>query len=180
MCNGANLAYERAAFLEVNGFAGIDSIPTGDDMLLMHKIYVQNPDKVFYLKSPDVIVETEPAESWPAFFNQRIRWASKADKYQDRRIIWVLSLVYVMNLCFLSLAIASFWKNAWLFFFGVLLFAKILIEFPFVQSVARFFGRQQLMKYFPLLQPLHIMYTIIAGWLGRFGSYKWKGRRIKR
>jgi hypothetical protein len=164
----------------VNGFAGIDAIPTGDDMLLMHKIYTRYPDQVFYLKSNNAIVETEPAASWSAFFHQRIRWASKADKYQDKRITSVLVLVYVLNLCFLALGIASFWKNTWLFFFGVFLLAKILIEFPFVQSVARFFGQQRLMWYFPLLQPLHILYTIIAGWLGRFGSYKWKGRRIER
>lgn len=180
MCNGANLAYERDAFFEVRGFEGIDTIPTGDDMLLMHKIYGQHPEKVFYLKSPAVIVETEPALSWPAFFHQRIRWASKADKYQDKRIIAVLTMVYALNLFFLVLAIASFWKNTWLFFFVILLLAKILIEFPFVQSVARFFGRQRLMWYFPFLQPIHILYTIIAGWLGRFGSYKWKGRRIER
>jgi cellulose synthase/poly-beta-1,6-N-acetylglucosamine synthase-like glycosyltransferase len=180
MCNGANLAYERDAFFEVKGFEGIDTIPTGDDMLLMHKIYLQHPDKVFYLKSPAVIVETEPALSWPAFFHQRIRWASKADKYQDKRIIAVLTMIYTLNFFFLVLAIASFWKYTWLFFFVILLLAKILIEFPFVQSVARFFGRQRLMWYFPFLQPIHILYTIIAGWLGRFGSYKWKGRRIER
>ena len=38
MCNGANLAYERKAFFEVNGFTGIDHIASGDDMLLMQKI----------------------------------------------------------------------------------------------------------------------------------------------
>ncbi len=38
MCNGANLAYERKLFYEVDGFTGIDHIASGDDMLLMHKI----------------------------------------------------------------------------------------------------------------------------------------------
>ncbi len=37
MCNGANLAYERSVFYEVNGFNNIDNIASGDDMLLMHK-----------------------------------------------------------------------------------------------------------------------------------------------
>ncbi len=44
MCNGANLAYEKSAFFEVGGFRGIDAIPSGDDMLLMHKIYNKYPD----------------------------------------------------------------------------------------------------------------------------------------
>ncbi len=180
MCNGANLAYERSAFYEVNGFEGIDNIPTGDDMLLMHKIYLRYPDRVFYLKSTAAIVDTVPAPNWSTFFHQRIRWASKADQYQDKRIFRVLLLVYLLNVCFLAMAAASFFKNLWFFFFVILLLAKILIEFPFVQSVAGFFGRQRLMRYFPFLQPMHIVYTIIAGWLGKFGSYRWKGRKIKK
>jgi hypothetical protein len=60
-----------------------------------------------------------------------------------------------------------------------MLIAKILIEFPFINSVAIFFGKQKLMKYFPFLQPMHILYTIVAGWLGRFGSYQWKSRIVK-
>jgi cellulose synthase/poly-beta-1,6-N-acetylglucosamine synthase-like glycosyltransferase len=180
MCNGANLAYERAVFYEVKGFDKIDTIASGDDMLLMHKIYSRYPNDVHYLKSASAIVTTEPATTWKQFFHQRIRWASKADKYDDKRIFWVLLLVYLLNLCFLIAAIAIFWKKIWLFFFVLLLLAKVLIEFPFVNSVALFFGRQRLMKYFPFLQPLHILYTIVAGWLGQFGHYEWKGRRIKK
>ncbi len=180
MCNGANLAYEKDAFYEVNGFAGIDNIASGDDMLLMHKIYRRYPDKVFYLKNEAATVTTTPAATWKEFFHQRIRWASKADRYDDKRIFWVLLLVYLINCCFLATVIAAFWKNIWLFFGILLLIAKILIEFPFVQAVATFFGQRTLMKYFPFLQPLHIAYTIIAGWFGKFGKYEWKGRQIKR
>src|SRR5438270_5802998 len=38
MCNGANMAYSRKAFQEVNGYDGVDTIASGDDMFLMHKI----------------------------------------------------------------------------------------------------------------------------------------------
>jgi cellulose synthase/poly-beta-1,6-N-acetylglucosamine synthase-like glycosyltransferase len=180
MCNGANLAYERAAFYEVKGFDQIDTIASGDDMLLMHKIFRRYPNDVHYLKSPSAIVTTEPATTWKQFFHQRIRWASKANKYDDKRIFWVLLLVYLLNICYLVAAIASFWKSIWLFFLLLLFLAKLLIEFPFVNSVAIFFGQQRLMKYFSFLQPLHILYTIVAGWLGQFGHYEWKGRRIKK
>lgn len=180
MCNGANLAYERSAFYEVNGFNNIDNIASGDDMLLMHKIFKQYPNKVFYLKNRHAIVTTEPVTTWKQFFHQRIRWASKADSYDDKRIFMVLLLVYLLNVCFLAWAIAAFFKTTWLGLGLLLLLAKVLIEFPFVNSVAIFFGQQKLMKYFPFLQPLHIGYTIIAGWLGKFGHYEWKGRRIKK
>ena len=178
MCNGANLAYPREAFFEVGGYRGIDHIPSGDDMLLMHKIFLKYPKRVAFLKSRQAIVSTRPETRWKGFFNQRIRWASKADRYDDKRIFWVLLLVYLVNLFFLVLAIAAFWDRWWAFLLLVLLAAKTMIEYPFVSEVARFFGARKLMVYFPVLQPLHIVYTVVAGWLGKFGSYRWKDRNI--
>jgi poly-beta-1,6-N-acetyl-D-glucosamine synthase len=179
MCNGANLAYTKKAFVDVNGFEGIDEIPSGDDMLLMHKIFSRYPDSVLYMKNSEAIVTTRPESSWRKFLQQRIRWASKAVHYKDKRIIYVLALTYLLNVCYLVLAIAAIVKIYWLSFFLLLLVAKVLIEFPFVNAAAIFFSQQKLMKYFPFLQPVHIVYVIVSGWLGRFGSYEWKSRVIK-
>ena len=179
MCNGANLAYEKKVFDKVRGFDGIDNIASGDDMLLMHKIWKAYPGKVLYLKSKEAIVSTQPMKTWKEFFNQRIRWASKARHYGDRRVILVLILVYLFNLSFLALAIAGFFcYHYWLYLAGLWL-AKTIIEFPFVYSVASFFNKQFMMKYFFFFQPLHIFYTIVSGLFGQFGKYEWKGRRVK-
>ena len=86
MCNGANLAYQKDVFFEVGGFEGIDQVASGDDMLLMHKIQTRYPNEIMFLKSKDVIVTTRAAESLKEFINQRIRWASKADRYTDKKI----------------------------------------------------------------------------------------------
>ncbi|HEY4290787.1 MAG TPA: glycosyltransferase [Puia sp.] len=178
MCNGANLAYERKTFYEVEGFKGIDAIPSGDDMLLMHKIYLKYPRQVFFLKHRFAIVTTKPETRWSGFLNQRIRWASKADSYDDRRIFWVLLLVYLVNLLFVGLLIAACFNSWWLWVLLLLLIVKTFVEYAFVRSVATFFQQQRLMPYFALLQPFHILYTIVVGWLGKFGSYRWKDRKI--
>jgi len=180
MCNGANLAYSRTAFYEVEGFKDIDSLPSGDDMLLMHKIYRKYPDTVFFLKSRQAIVTTQPETTWRGFFNQRIRWASKADRYDDKRIFWVLLLVYIVNALFAVLPVAAFWNSWWLWLLLVGLVVKTMLEYPFVRTVSTFFGQRSLMVYFPILQPLHILYTIVIGWLGKFGSYRWKDRKISK
>jgi poly-beta-1,6-N-acetyl-D-glucosamine synthase len=182
MCNGANLAYERKAFYEVGGFAGIDTIASGDDMLLMHKIWKKYPDRIYYLKSKDAIVATQPVNSWAAFFNQRIRWASKADKYDDKRIFAVLLLVYFFNLSLLVLPITGIFIHSSFpvfYYWLLLLAAKIIVELIFLYPVAKFFNKTKLLWLFPLFQPIHILYTIIAGLLGRFGRYTWKGRKVK-
>ena len=179
MCNGANLAYERKIFYEVNGFTNIDHIASGDDMLLMQKIDRRFPGKLSYLLSKEAIVITGPAKTWKEFFNQRIRWASKATNYNDIRIFSVLFLVYFFNVSLFALLIAGFWNyNLW---WGllVILVAKTLIELIFIYPVARFYNQERLLKFFPLFQPMHIIYTIIAGWLGTFGTYEWKGRKVK-
>jgi cellulose synthase/poly-beta-1,6-N-acetylglucosamine synthase-like glycosyltransferase len=179
MCNGANLAYSKDAFYEVGGFRNIDAIASGDDMLLMHKIHCRHPDRIRFLKAPGAIVRTAPMPTWKSFFNQRIRWASKADKYDDKRVIVVLALVYTWNLWFLAAGIGAFFEPRVLIAWIALLAAKTAVEMWFLEPVAKFFGKTRLLWYFPVAQPVHIAYTIIAGWLGKFGSYQWKGRQVK-
>jgi len=189
MCNGANMAYERAAFYEVGGFAGIDTIASGDDMLLMHKIYKQYPDRVMFLKSKDAVVKTAAVNTIKQFFNQRIRWASKAEKYDDKKILPVLVLVYFFNVVMIVIPVLGIFNNApisilntqysifaiWLW----LLLLKIIAELFFLFPVADFFNKKSLLWVFPFMQPFHICYTIIAGWLGKFGKYSWKERNVK-
>lgn len=179
MCNGANLAYQKEVFYKVGGFNGIDNIASGDDMLLMHKIWKQYPNNVHYLKSKYAIVETEAAPTWNTFINQRIRWASKAKSYDDKRIFMVLLLVYLFNCSFLMLLVGAFLNVYYLYAFIACWVLKTIVELPFVSSVSQFFKRQKLLKYFFFFQPLHIIYTIIAGLMGSFGTYEWKGRRVK-
>ncbi|NCU03372.1 MAG: glycosyltransferase [Chitinophagaceae bacterium] len=179
MCNGANLCYSKKAFYAVDGFKGVDHIASGDDMLLMHKLYSRFPKQVHYCKSAESIVHTNPVETVGEFFKQRIRWASKADKYDDKRIIAVLLLVYLLNVWMLVLFVASFFMSGlWSLLLGSLLL-KTAVELFFLVPVARFFRKEKLLWWFPFAQPFHIVYTVIAGWLGKFGSYEWKGRKVK-
>jgi cellulose synthase/poly-beta-1,6-N-acetylglucosamine synthase-like glycosyltransferase len=178
MCNGANIAYTKKAFEEVGGFAGIDALPSGDDMLLMYKIYQRYPQGVVWLKSREAMVETHACGSWSEFFQQRIRWASKATHYDDRRIFWVLVLVYGFNVTIAASLLLLFVWPALGYAALTMLAVKTAVEWYFLQAVARFFKKEKWLSWFPFLQLHHVAYTIIAGWLGRFGSYRWKGRLV--
>lgn len=179
MCNGANLAYSKEAFFTVGGFSGIDQIASGDDMLLMHKIKQAYPQRTGYLFTPEAIVSTAPMPDWKSFFNQRIRWASKADKYQDKGITVVLSLVYLFNLFLALLVLGGVFYLPLLWAGLVMIAVKTVVELSFMRPVAGFFGQPALLNWFPLMQPFHILYIIIAGWLGKFGKYQWKGRTVQ-
>ena len=179
LCNGANLAYTKQAFETVGGFKGIDHIASGDDMLLMHKIEQRFPRRTHYLKNRDATVRTAPMPDLASFFRQRIRWASKATHFRDRRLLAVLGLVYAYNLSFLLITLAAFrWPALWLMLLCALL-AKTLLELSLVRPLARFFGAERLLLWFPLLQLLHIPYIVLSGLFGQFGAYRWKDRRVR-
>lgn len=179
MCNGANLAYTKTAFSVARGFDGIDDIASGDDMLLMRKIEKAFPGRIKYLKSKDAIVTTEPVTTIKDFFNQRIRWASKAGRYSDFRITSVLLLVYIFNCWLLMTLVLGFFSTVSFEVFVIMIITKTLVELLFLAPLASFFKKMHLLWWFIPAQPFHILYTIIAGGLGKYGTYQWKGRKVK-
>ncbi len=179
MSNGANLAFRKAAFKEVGGYEGINHLASGDDYLLMMKIHKQNPASISYLKSNLATVTTPAQPDWQSFLQQRIRWASKSGKYNDTRLTLVLLLVYAFNMMVLLLSLSSFFHPALQFTAAVVVAVKIFAEYYYLQPVAHFFGQDRALWYFPFLQPLHVIYIVLAGFLGFVGVYEWKGRKVK-
>jgi len=180
MSNGANLAYEKAAYNAVDGFTGIDHIASGDDLLLMEKIDQKFPGKVAFLKSSDCIVKTNPPENLTEFFHQRIRWASKSRFYSDWKIIFFLALVWIfhINIVWITLLIALGYPQFQLWI-CVQLVCKLSIDYVFLSVSSSFFCRKQLMWIFIPAEIFQFFYILVIGFLGNFKSYKWKGRVVK-
>ena len=174
MSNGANLGFEKTAFIAVGGYQGVDHIASGDDMFLMHKMKQTLHKPVGFLFHPDAIVLTAAMDTWKSFIMQRIRWASKARYYDDRSITMVLTLVYFFNLSFVLLAFMGSWSTLL-----IALAFKTFFELFFLDPVAKFFKMQPELKYFVFYQPIHIVYNIAAGLFGQLKTYSWKGRKVK-
>ncbi|MCB0629207.1 MAG: glycosyltransferase [Saprospiraceae bacterium] len=181
MSNGANLAYPKTIFEAVGGFTGIDYLASGDDMLLMHKIVQTYPGRLAFLKQPQASVHTSAVSSWRAFFQQRLRWATKSGTYQDWRIIATLSLVFF--LCWgilLSPLLVFFWGLSGLLPFLLLLTFKMVADYQLLGRAARFFNRRELMRYFWTSQLFHIIYIALIGLTANLvKQYTWKGRRVQ-
>jgi cellulose synthase/poly-beta-1,6-N-acetylglucosamine synthase-like glycosyltransferase len=178
MANGANLAFTKAAYNQINGYVGTTHIASGDDYLLLVKMAERFPNGITYLKSEAAIVSTTPQPTWKALLNQRIRWASKSGKYKDNRLTAILALVYFFNLSLFVLCVAAFFSTASMNMLLTLLVGKVLVEIIFLLPVSNFFGRRKSLIIFPFLQPLHILYICMAGFLGFMGKYEWKGRQM--
>jgi len=179
MSNGANLAFTREAFYRVDEYSGAEHLASGDDYLLTVKMQARFPGRISYLKTPGAIIQTAPQPGWGSFLQQRIRWASKSGRYRDGRLTAILVLVYAFNLSFLVMTAAACADHSFLPVPMAMLFIKICVELYYLRSVADFFGARSRLRLFPFLQPLHIIYVVVAGLLGSAGVYRWKGRRVK-
>jgi hypothetical protein len=179
MSNGANFIFEKSAYEEVGAYAGIDHKASGDDMMLMQKINKKFPKSIGVLFDQNAMVNTVAQPDWKSFLNQRIRWASKADSYPQLKMTLVLLLVYLANLNLVIVAIASFWHHQ-IAIIGLLIFiSKVIAELIFVIPLSKFFGKRKELLFLIVLQPLHIIYVVSAGFLGKFGKYTWKDRVVK-
>lgn len=180
LANGANLLYEKAAFLAVDGYKDIDQTPSGDDMLLVYKIAKAYHGSVAFVKNTNAIVATKPMTSLGDFLQQRFRWTSKSRHYQDKRITAILGLVYLSVLMIpLNITVGFFCCPMLIVIAVIQFFTKSVIDYIFLGKMATWYRREELMKTFWSSQAMHIIYIVGVGTLGNILQYKWKGRKLK-
>lgn len=171
MCSGANIAYKKSIFEEVNGYEGNEQIASGDDEFLMQKIATRFPDKIQFLKSYDAVVETQSHETISSFFVQRKRWASKWRFYKNWQPTALAIYVALVNgITAWAIIIAHF----------DLVLLKFSVEFLFLASVVLFFKKPKAIFYIPFTQLIYPFYVFIMAIAAQGkNSYVWKGRKLK-
>lgn len=178
MCNGANLAYRRDAFLAVGGFSGIDHIASGDDELLMHKLVAAGM-QVRFAKDKAAIVATPAQPDWAGFKAQRIRWVSKSRHYDRKSITATLVLSYLAIAGLPLMALAALWWPAGWAFLAAALGLKMLGESLVLVQAASFFDNLRLLVWLPIEQFAHVAYVLWVGIAGNRKGYHWKGRAVQ-
>jgi len=180
LCSGANIAYTRKLFTDVEGFKGIDNNPTGDDILLMFKVHKKYPGKIGFLKSKDALVSTSAPGALKDFLVQRIRWGSKGLHSNNFANSFVSLLVFSSN--FLSvvamLLIIAKAKLYPLLICGIAI--KISADFLLLFFATNFFNKKKLLWIFPFAELVTMLYISGVGIAANFLSYNWKGRQYKR
>ncbi|MBF4492106.1 glycosyltransferase [Flavobacterium sp. MR2016-29] len=178
MCNGANFAYTKSLFENLNGFAGNDKIASGDDVFLLQKAIEKFPDEVHYLKAKDAIVSTKPTENWKFLFHQRVRWAAKTSSYKSifgkclGVIVFIGNLSFVLGFLFLLFGTLSYPL------FVMLAFFKFITDFVLLYITNRFLTKSRI-KSLILSSLLYPFFSSAVALYSFFGSYEWKGRKFR-
>ncbi|RMG72865.1 MAG: glycosyltransferase [Bacteroidetes bacterium] len=179
MANGANMAYRREAFLAVDGFAGTESVASGDDELLLQKIARLKGRKLRFAKCRDAIVETRALSDWGRLKAQRLRWVSKARAYLNRRVNVVQVIAYLAFLAYPVVLGLAIWNPAYWLLLAELLVLKWVSDLLLMYQAAKFFHTFPLLKRLPLLELLYTPYVLWVGLAGNLVKhYSWKGRTV--
>ena len=178
MCNGANFAYSKQFFKELNGFQGNETIASGDDVFLLQKAVSVAPEKVGFLLAKESIIATKPVVTWSELFQQRVRWASKSTGYSSIYGKLLALLVFGGNLAwivsFLLWLIGFIDQNIFMLFVAL----KFLIDFILIYKTASFFESK--LQYVLASSLLYPFFSVSVAVYSLFGKYSWKGRNFKK
>ena len=181
LANGANLAYEKAAFEAAGGFSGNEQFASGDDIFLLQKIVGRYPGQVRFVKSREAVVFTPPQPTLRAFFRQRLRWGAKNESYDDWRITAVLGVVFLYCWFILAPLLILPFQPAYAagLFLGFFL-VKSVADYLLLSTAVYYFGQVRLLRRFLWSEAMHILYFALVGALSLVVKrYEWKGRIVQ-
>jgi cellulose synthase/poly-beta-1,6-N-acetylglucosamine synthase-like glycosyltransferase len=175
MCNGANMAYERLAAMEVEKQRKDFNIPSGDDMFLM-EYFIKNygAENVKFLLSKNAIVKTNTCKNISEFFRQRRRWVSKTKSYTSWKILSTAFVVLFFNLSIISLLVSALFSPTLLIPYFLLTFLKFLIDYPLLRNITTFMNQKNLLIWTLPLEFVYPFYAVFTAISGMLINVKWK------
>lgn len=180
LANGANLAISRSLFLQIGGYASVDHIASGDDVLLLHKLEEQgHKEYTSFIPDRGAVVETQAASSWRAFWQQRLRWAGKTGHYKNGALSWAQGISFAASavlvgglvLSVLDVRLLTITVLAWLF--------KIGCDGIILSSLCQYYDRKMDFRWYlptALAYPFYLLAIGVAALVGVKSS--WKGRDL--
>jgi poly-beta-1,6-N-acetyl-D-glucosamine synthase len=177
LCSGANLIFEKNAFMDVNGFDDIDHTATGDDIFLMLKFNKKFPREICYLKSKEAVAFTRPERSALRALKQRKRWASKSFHYRFSHVTLIAMLVFFMNLLIVGTGILAIMYNKFVLALTVCVSVKFLVDFMLLYFASSFFQKKINPFIVGFVSLVYPFYVSIIGIVSPLTNYSWKGRK---
>jgi cellulose synthase/poly-beta-1,6-N-acetylglucosamine synthase-like glycosyltransferase len=177
--NANNLAFRKAAFLEVGGYGEAGGVVSGDDDLLLQRIWQSGKWRIGYMTDPAGSVETDPAPTPRAMFEQRKRWGSKTVHYNVKQVLFLGGIFCFYLSLLLSVADALFYPGFWIAVAATLC-VKLAGELVLLVPGTALFNKKELRKFIVPASLVHLPLVVGAVLFGVFGRFSWKGQKFGR
>lgn len=130
LANGANMAFRKASFVKVGGYAG-DAWASGDDLFLLRRMRKAGL-RVDFLADPRAAVTVEAETTWAGWWRQRLRWVGKMRAvgggggwlaaagllYPWFLVCFTAAITVERLMVARPMAILLFWSASWLLWIG--------------------------------------------------------------
>lgn len=175
LANGANLGYRKSVYMEIGGFESIGRFASGDDDLLLQKIARQTSWRCLFVDGDEPVI-THANAAWRGFWQQRLRWASKAAAYPKAAVLAEAGLYLFFVMLLVSL-IAAPLLSPWLI---LPFWAKATADFLFLRRHAVRMSIAVDLPTFLSAELIQLIYILGVGLWANLGRYQWKGRSYRR
>jgi cellulose synthase/poly-beta-1,6-N-acetylglucosamine synthase-like glycosyltransferase len=177
--NANNLAFRKKAFDEVAGYGADATVVSGDDDMLLQRIWKKTQWRIRYMADLSGAVTTSPTTTLAGVFEQRKRWGSKTIHYGWRQVS-LLSGVFAFYCAIIALICIGAFRPIILAVAAGMLLVKMAGEVLLMIPGTRIMGQKHLRKYLPLGSLLQLPVVIVATVLGVFGRFVWKDQTFNR
>lgn len=177
--NANNFAYRRETYDSIKGFDSVQRIVSGDDDLLLQKIWKSNEWDLGFMIEEKATVITQAETTWGKMFNQRMRWGSKTVHYALGQKI-VLGTIFLFYLTTLLAIPFSFTDWLPLFTAPILFGVKLLGELFFLIRGTQITKEQELLFHTIWSSPIQLFVVVLSVLMGVFGSFQWKSQEFQR
>lgn len=177
MCNGANLAFRKSVFAEVDGYNGNETVASGDDEFLMRKVAARHRGSICFNNLNDSVVSTVASKTVAQFISQRVRWAGKWKHNSDLSTRLLGLFIFMVHVSVILIPVTYFIQPEAGDMLLALFLSKVILEYLFLYRVTSWLGVRWDWFSFILLQFLYPVYAIAIGFGSLFIRPVWKGRK---
>jgi hypothetical protein len=135
--------------------------------------------RVVFNSDMAALVETRTAPTVFDFLNQRTRWASKRDHYEEKLILVRLLCLYAFFVTLFATGIGALVDSFLTIPFLFVLVTKAIAEIVVLRAGARLFTQKVRLSHFLVAELFHVPYIVFAALIGQFSSFRWKDRNLE-
>jgi len=177
--NANNFAFRKEAFRAVGGYDKAGRVVSGDDDLLLQRIWKSDKWKIRFMIEPRGAVSTLPTTTIKGVFEQRKRWGSKTVHYNGLQVA-ILSGIFLFYLSIFAAAIGGFFNHTLFLYAAGMLVLKMGGESVLMVPGTRIFKQQQLRRFIIPASLIQLPLVVCAVFSGVFGKFNWKEQSFSR
>jgi poly-beta-1,6-N-acetyl-D-glucosamine synthase len=176
VASGANLLFEKEAYLHFHQLEKHKHIASGDDAFFLRDMLRAKQD-VSVVNNALLTVETKTPTTWNSYVNQRVRWISKSTQTGDGLSQFLGIFQVLLQIGFFGLIGLKISQSAWFTLLNFLIIKTFIDLFSFMPYFFRL-GAKRAFFFLPVYQFLYPIWNIIILFYWCFRKVEWKNRPL--